>query len=187
MSVNLLLLSSGHFCRLAADNDEDETEKELLLPPNKHQKAQAVDVKVNWIIDIDPKEFLKLTVDDKPGHYPRMDNIDPQPLDRYKSPEYQADMRVHPMLLIDKETGKVRAHEGRHRAAAVMKAGGKWYRIGIEFRGEYGSSRNFRPEQMPRVWHGNFTNYVANIDDLMAQGKMRIVDQHIQKQYYRDK
>ncbi len=184
MTTDLLLLSAAHFRRLA--EGEDETEKELLLPPNKRQKEQAIDIKVNWIIDIDPKEFLKLTLDTEPGHYPRMDNIEPQPLETYKSPEYQADMRVHPMLLIDKDTGKIRAHEGRHRAAAVMQAGGKWYRIGVQFRGENGSDRNFRPENMPKTWRGNFSSYSVNIDDLLARGKMRIVDQHIQKQYYRE-
>jgi hypothetical protein len=171
------------YLRSLAENPAEKSEEDdLLLPPNKRQQQNAIDIKINWVIDIDPKEFLKLTLSDSPNSYPTIENIDPKTLDFYKSEEIQADMSVHPHLSIDEFTGKIRGHEGRHRAAAVMKAGGKWFRVGIKF---VAVSRNHRPENMPKTWKAQYSNYAVNIDDLISSGKMRIVDQHIQKEYYR--
>jgi hypothetical protein len=165
------------FYKLAEEPNDD-----ILLPPNERQKEWAVDGKVNWVVDIDPKIFLQLTLSTDPGWYPRMETIDPQPLSFYQSKEIQSDLSVHPFLKIDKNTGKVVGHEGRHRAAAVMKAGGKWYRIGIQFSE---TSRNHRPEGMPTTWLAQYASYTVSVAGLINSGKMRIIDQHIQKQYYR--
>lgn len=158
-------------------------EGELLLPPNARQQENAIDNKMNWIVDIDPREFLRLTVDDRIGHYPTLASINPEPLAVYQSPDAQANMIVHPHLRIDKETGKVTGHEGRHRAAAVMKAGGKWYRIGLQLAP---GSRNYRPHDMPIIWTAQFTRHTTSINELVRTGKMRIIDQNVQKEYYRE-
>lgn len=177
--ISKLYRKAALFAKIAESNLPTE---DLLLPMNKLQQANAVDEKINWIVDIDPKEFLLLTLSDQTGYYPLMENIDPQPLDFYKSEKIQSNISVHPYLKIDKATGKIIGHEGRHRAAAVMKAGGKWYRVGIQFSE---TSRNHRPENMPKIWKAQFTSYQTSVENIINSGKMRIVDQHIQKQYYR--
>lgn len=161
---------------------DDEKENDLLYKPNERQKRHIIDEKRNWLVDINPFIFLLLTCHDT--DYPTVENINPKSIDVYQN---SSNTRVHPYLKIDINTGKVMGHEGRHRAAAVRKAGGKWYRVGIQFVKEgFIDSRNYRSENMPRIWRAEFTAYKFNIDELITEGRLRIINDSVQKEYWRD-
>jgi hypothetical protein len=178
MEINNILYLCNKFAQLTSELDE-----ELILPINDNQKDQAVDEKVTWIVDINPLIFLKLTAAN-PGQYPSMDHLLNKNLIKdvsfYKDPEIAKGLSVHPFLSVDKITGKVVGHEGRHRAAAVHHAGGNKFRIGIKL---YPTSRGYKPQDMPSVLVGQYIPISYDIKDLISQGKLRIVDDNLQRIY----
>jgi len=113
------------------------------------------------IVEMPPEDFLKLTTHTeedwvhflraaKPlvqyNRYSKMGNDDKyldwvnRGKDR-KDDDYELGSRQHPFLMIQiDETnptrGKVMKHEGRHRAAAYMKRGGKSYPVALMLRGD---------------------------------------------------
>lgn len=79
-----------------------------------------------FIVVMRPKDFVRLTTENLKSYH-RIFDDEFASLDDYaakKHPDYNPDMYNMPFLRIDYETGKVMAHEGRHRAAMVAKAGG---------------------------------------------------------------
>jgi len=155
----------------------DEEDAEILLKPNERQLSHLVDEKHNWVIDINPILFLDMTTES----LQHMQEIlgEAAALDIYKSLKH---LTVHPSLTVDKETGQIEGHEGRHRAAAVHIAGGKWYRIGLKLRTE---SRNHGVQAMPWIWLGQFNGKRFDIKNLIAQNKIRVMDTTVQKDYWR--
>lgn len=165
---------------LSLASSEDKAPDSVLLPPNMNQKENAIDLKMNWIIDINPLVFVLMTTAD----YTELDAIfeTAKPLDFYQSEEINRKMTVHPFISVDKNTGKVERHEGRHRAAAIHKGGGKWVRVGMQLSP---SGRNHRPDHVPMVWVGQYNSRTYDIKELMNQGKFRVIDDAVQKQYWR--
>ncbi len=155
-------------------------EDDILLRPNERQQAHLIDEKHNWLADIDPMLFLDMTTFDAKHIQEILDTA--QPLNVYKSDKAQDNMIVHPSLTIDKETGQIEGHEGRHRAAAVYLAGGKYYRIGLKLRSE---SRNHGISAMPWIWIGQFNGKRFDIKSLITQNKIKIIDTTVQKEYWR--
>jgi len=173
-------LSAMDWDKLSEKLATDEEDAEILLKPNERQLSHLVDEKRSWVIDIHPLVFLDMTTFDV-GH--EQDILDTaQPLDVYKSDKAQSNMIVHPSLVVDKGTGQIESHEGRHRAAATYKAGGKWYRIGVQFRPD---SRNHGVIGMPWIWLGQFNSKPFDIKSLIAQNKIRVMDTTLQKDYWR--
>jgi hypothetical protein len=156
---------------------------ELLLPPNPAQVRNAKNAGAAWIVDMPPLLFLRLT--EARQFFESTDGIlqKAKPLAFYLAPELQREMTVHPLLDIDLKTGRVRAHEGRHRAAAVANAGGAWYRVAIYPKPH---DRLVRPKAFPRTWTNQFgTGFRVNIDKAIADGCLRILDDHVQDEYWR--
>ncbi len=157
---------------------------ELLLPPNPAQARNALNAGAAWIVDIAPLMFLRLT--DARHYFSTAESLmrDAKPLAFYLSPEVQENMTVHPFLDVDLKTGRIRSHEGRHRAAAVHNAGGDRYRIAIY---SVPKDRLVRPEEFPRVWTNQYRNdYEVNILRAVHEGAMHIVTDRLQEQYWNE-
>ena len=78
---------------------------------------------------IDPKSFIRLTSQDEHEFQEILKSA--KSLDFYNSPEVQADMKMHPFLEIYQSNGRIRKHEGRHRAAALIHNNETKYEIAI--------------------------------------------------------
>jgi hypothetical protein len=164
------------FVKIASDNNDDD----LLLPINDTQKSNAVSQKSSWIVDMDPSLFLDLTT---PDGFSKFDVINKaKPLEFYMSSEVNNNIAVHPFLYIEKESGKIRGHEGRHRAASVLLRRGKYFRVALQLKPE---TRSYRPKDMPMVWVGEFNGKNYNVKDLISQGKIKIVDDSVQQEFWR--
>jgi hypothetical protein len=170
-------LSAMDWDKLSEKLATDEEDAEILLKPNERQLSHLVDEKHNWVIDINPILFLDMTTESLQHMQEILDEA--AAIDVYKSLKH---LTVHPSLTVDKETGQIEGHEGRHRAAAVHIAGGKWYRIGLKLRTE---SRNHGIQAMPWIWLGQFNGKRFDIKNLMAQNKIRVMDTTVQKDYWR--
>ena len=129
------------------------------LKINQRQKRMVNDSKGIGIIEMSPMDFLRLTTPSKSY----IDSIFQlaKPLDFYNSPETQKDQGVHPYLEFDRETGKIQSHEGRHRAAAVYKAGGKKFPVALFPTPKH---RQNSLEELPTVLTGQFNTYTISID-----------------------
>lgn len=69
-----------------------------------------------------------------------------KPLEFYNSPEAQKGMVVHPFLNFDAEDGQIHGHEGRHRAAAIIDAGGSTMPVALF---PYPKHRMWKEEDLP--------------------------------------
>ena len=151
-----------------------------LLLINRDQEDHALDEKHTQIVDINPRTFLDLTTEHGADDFIRTADgiID---VNFYNSPAIQQKIRVHPHLSINAQTGQVTGHEGRHRAASVLQAGGPWFRASIKLTP---SSRNYKPEQMPQRWTGQFNrNVTVSVPRLLTTDRLRIIDNNVQRQY----
>lgn len=166
---------ASRFVKIASTNSDDE---HLFIKPNEGQKRNAVDLKSNWIVDIDPSIFLDMTTSDGLEKW--------EIINRVSSLEdlLTQERIVHPFLVIEKETGKIKGHEGRHRAAAtLLKAKGSVFRVALQLRPD---GRNYRPKDMPLLWTGEFNSKTYDINNLMEQGKIKLVNDAVQKEFWRN-
>lgn len=169
---------AARFIKIGSEKNKDEPDDvHLLIKPNEDQKNNALDVKTNWIIDIDPSLFLDLTTDDGLTKWEIINKS--KPLEYYLS----APTVVHPFLIIDKDTGKIKGHEGRHRAAATLLRKGTYFRVAIQLRP---GGRNYRPKDMPIIWIGQFNSKTYDVKELIGQGKIKLVNDSVQKEFWRD-
>jgi hypothetical protein len=166
--------------KLAADDLEEEDSGPRFTLNERH-KEHLVDEKSNWIMDINPLLFLRMTTDNIMVMNEILDNA--KSLDFYNSPEINQKMNVHPSLSVNKNTGKIEGHEGRHRAAAVHHAGGKWYRIGVKLMDT--ESRNHGVTAMPWIWTAQFNSEQFDIKALIAQNKIKVLSTTVQKDFWR--
>jgi hypothetical protein len=97
------------------------------------------------------------------------------PLAKYHSEEWKS--IVHPMLTVQQD-GHITSHEGRHRAVAVAKAGGHWYRVAIMLRP---SSRQHTGLDVPMIWKNESCRF--DIAKLERDGKLRVVHPAVQWSY----
>jgi len=117
--------------------------------------------------DIDPMEFLLLTVENErelEGIINRAGEVED-----YNSPEYQKDYAVHPFLSIDSD-GNIDGHEGRHRAAALLNDGEEVYRIVLVARESGWANKGYgwrwkRNLPLPKVLKSQFGSYTHQVDD----------------------
>jgi len=124
-------------------------------------------------VKMDPRAFLILTTDHPPD-----DSVRRGILKRAKEwHEYEGygtdgEIRVMPFLRYARGTGKVRGHEGRHRAVAAWRHGDRWIEVALKaepVRQHFGERE---PEDYPErlynqyetgvsvdmlKWHGTFT------------------------------
>lgn len=176
MKYSGLLTLASRFYSIASNED-------LLLPINEEQKRNARSEKATLIVDIDPLVFLELTTTDK-GMFPTMDHLlnpEKYSLDDVKnkdlafflSKEIQSDLIAHPFIKLDKRTGKIVGHEGRHRAAAVVRAGGKWFRLAVYL---IPQDWDGTAKDIPSIWKGQFRNVSFDWIDLMDSGKLKVIE-----------
>jgi hypothetical protein len=99
------------------------------IPWNEAQERDArADKKGAAIVLMDPEVFLELTTADAAQVRAIRDAA--KPIDTYLSPEVQKNLLLPPFLTIDpNRDNKIVSHEGRHRAAAVLNAGGKAFKV----------------------------------------------------------
>jgi len=132
-------------------------DKELKI--NDHQKRTVVDEKGIGIYPMTPIDFLRLSTPNQAFIKDLM--AASKDLDFYNSPEVQKGMYVHPFIEFDNNTGKVTAHEGRNRAAAVIKAGGSVFLVALFPRPGH---REHVKSELPTTLLGEFSNFKYDLD-----------------------
>ena len=94
-------------------------------------RDSAEDMKCIGAISLDPYDFIALTVSTGVREFCDAERADTRTLDEYNTWALAGKIRIPPFLSVDIATGKVLGHEGRHRAAALMAAGGRTMRVAI--------------------------------------------------------
>lgn len=143
---------------------------------NARQLRWPTDSKAQMVIDMHPMDFLKLTTSDA-----SLEQILSGALskDEYQKFADEDKLSVHPFLSVEQKSGKVVSHEGRHRAAAAIKAGDVHFRVAIIL---YPSSRGWKLEEIPQVWTGQFDKSVS----YPWKGRSEIIFNDLQKEYRKD-
>jgi hypothetical protein len=103
--------------------------KELIVTP--FMKEVAKDNKGIGILTMGCVQFLELTT---PGSFARWmeeEKADTAPLETYNEAAKAGKIRVMPFLDVDRATGMVQGHEGRHRVAALIAANGTEVQVAI--------------------------------------------------------
>ena len=162
------LRTVGHFNR--ADQP--------LLRTSDRNYDQARAAKTQIIVLMPPLHFLKLA---SPPDQINSFLKNSQRLKAYNSYIKTGETMVLPFLRIDiglayeGVVGRVTGHEGRHRAAAVHNAGGKWMRVGLQLR----SAEDYQPElaRQDQEKHGHYRN---NMEYYLTQADLPV---KIQSQY----
>jgi len=134
----------------------------------------AADNKASVWIPINPVNFLRLTTTDD-VHMEKIFSSS-RPLDDYNTWSLNGEMGLAPTLRVERDSGKVVSHEGRHRAAALLKAdpdARMW--VSIVLTGEHGGhnydlipgkgfeKRFLGPEDVPTVLRGEFRSTRVSI------------------------
>lgn len=118
------------------------------------QREWLKDNKATAFINMDPMDFLTLTTPD--SQYLQEILNKARTLDEYNEYQIRTKEGQTPLLRIEKETGKITGHEGRHRAAAVYNAGESAMKVGIRLVHDYAGSRSWTWDDVPEIWHGEF-------------------------------
>jgi hypothetical protein len=105
------------------------------------------------IYPMDVGDFLKLTT----SNHKEVGELCAEALDLslYNAFGASGETQVMPMLQIEHSTGKVKGHEGRHRACALINDGKNVIHVALYFLDdEYYKIRS--PETIPTMIHGEF-------------------------------
>lgn len=131
---------------------------------------QARGNKVQVIVLMPPQDFLRLAA--PPDAYAdfMQQTQGLQAYNRYAKSGENIHMPFLRIIVLSKAHGKVRSHEGRHRAAAVIKAKGQWMRVALEL----DPSDNYEPELSKQDFakygrHRNNVEYYMTVEDLPSQ------------------
>ena len=127
------------------------------LKISDRQKQVVNNEKGIGIYPMDPSDFLELSTTTSDFN---VIVLLAKPLEFYNDPKIQKDMNVHPFLQFD-ETGKVNGHEGRHRAAAVMNAGGNIFQVALY---PTPGHRDHVLEDLPTTLTGQFSSFQYDLD-----------------------
>ena len=106
------------------------------LPLRKEGLREARSTYAAFIITMHPMDFLKLTTVDQKEIFDIIREADVS-LDEFhkgSDPDFNKNRYFMPYLGIYYPSGAVYQHEGRHRAARVLKAGGKSFPVAINCR-----------------------------------------------------
>jgi len=159
-----------------------QTARHYDLPISNVQKRNAIGNKCIGYITMHPMDFLELTTTNKEG-VERIMN-DSQPLEVYLKSIRNRSNLVMPFLGIEVAKGKlgkakrgeVVGHEGRHRAAALLKSGKTRLPVAVRVR-EEGREWKYYAERyvpnegrekvfmnasiIPEVWTGQFNSSIS--------------------------
>lgn len=123
------------------------------------QKKWVIRAKGVAVYPMDPNDFLKLTTRNQADIDPIMDKA--KSIEFYNSKAKEGGITVHPFVDVIAETGKVKAHEGRHRAAALIKEGIDIFQVAILVRPEY---KHWEIEDLPTTLYGQYNSYSVDLD-----------------------
>lgn len=132
------------------------------LHTSDQMKRMAEDNKAFGFVDIHPQDFLNLTTQDKS----EMDRImsDAKDLDFYNEKTQSGNIIQPPHLEFDHATGKIEGHEGRHRAAALLRAGKDKMTVAMyPTRGGY-KRRGWNHNEMPSQLVGQFSDHTISFN-----------------------
>jgi len=116
---------------------------------------QARGNKMHVIVGMNPEAFLKLTTRTNDVEWFRKNC---KSLSDYNQWAEEGETIVMPLLNIDVQTGQIKGHEGRHRAAALICARAKEIPISIRM-------RNYTDEQRKKYGHFK-ADYQMKFEDL---------------------
>jgi hypothetical protein len=161
-----------------------------MLLVTKEMMRQSRGNKVCAIFMMSAMDFLTLTTRGQGD----IDHImaDAAPLATYNKAAREGNIILMPWLDVERDSGKVRGHEGRHRAAALIKAAGRAAKmnVGIILHGKSGivyyeekeiegqpyfmrKKRFLGVEDVPRVLHGQFAPTVEVLSKRGARDVQR--------------
>lgn len=142
-----------------------------LYADNEHL-LQAIGNKAAAVAIMSPDDFLDLTTED--AAQKRRIIASAKPLEFYNDLARKHKILIAPNLMVDirQDFGRVQAHEGRHRAAAFMKAGGTDFPVFIRLADGYYGIRKIQDENnrygrlierrdIPEGFIGQFNRYVV--------------------------
>lgn len=120
---------------------------EKRLPLSKHAYPNSRGRKASFVVVMSPQDFIRLTTRNEDA-YNNIINSTKVDLDQYKSGDneyHNIDSYYMPFLNVS-SNGRVLGHEGRHRAAMILKAGGDKFPCTIHL---------FTPDefQLRYAWH----------------------------------
>jgi len=121
---------------------------ELLITEKMRKRAKSFPAV--GFIDIDPRDFLKLTTQDEKHLQYIVFNA--KPVEQYNQWVRDGEILVSPYLNVDMHTGRVCGHEGRHRAAALIRdESAKKMKVAVVLK-DRGCSRRDPYEEKGKPW-----------------------------------
>jgi len=135
------------------------------LKINERQVANAVSENSFGWAEMHPNDFLLLTTDDA---------VDLATIkNSAKEVEFynRAGSIIHPFIGFDLKTGKLDGHEGRHRAAAVLKSGGTSLPVALYARYDGKYRPDVEPRHLPRVLKGQFSGVSVPVSKFIRSYK----------------
>ena len=141
---------------------------EAYLPLKKGSMNWARGMYGAFVCVMSPENFIRLTTSDQKEYdkifsdkYANLNSYksDGNTDDDYDNKNYNKNMYNMPFLYVNYETGKVTAHEGRHRAAMIDKEGGNTFPclVIFEYSNEY--QVTFKVEPLLYNDDGRFIDY----------------------------
>lgn len=104
----------------------DLLEHRTTMPFGRHSLSTASAGRAAFVCVMAPEDFIRLTVETDEQYNQIIDETK-LGLQDYIEQERDKHYLHPPFLDVEIETGRVRSHEGRHRAAMVIKEGGKTF------------------------------------------------------------
>lgn len=95
-------------------------DRQLIVTPSMEHRAKSN--KAIGILEMEAYDFLNLTVKETVPTWIDNEAGDIHSVKQYNEWAKAGEIQVMPFLDVDRKTGKVVSHEGRHRAAALYKA-----------------------------------------------------------------
>lgn len=149
----------------------NQTAKGLTITPGMRRQARGN--KMHLIVKMRPSDFLQLTTTNQESLEYIHKNC--KNLDDYNRWADEGETVIMPLLDIDGETGQIKAHEGRHRSAALACAGVKEIPVSIRIRptkkhdekyGYFKSKYDMKFEDLPDYIHGEYGRGILDKNDL---------------------
>jgi len=113
------------------------------------------DLKGAGAVKMTPRAFLRLTTIRGPDRWIAEMADEIRPLDDYNRWTRERAIQNAPFLKVDEKSQRVIGHEGRHRAAALERAGGQHMLVGIILADD-GYTKRRAVEAVPKCFWGQY-------------------------------
>ena len=167
---------TGKFCphcaRFQDKTKVNEVTPKLRITPEHLRQARAS--KFQMVVQFPVMDFLYLTTANDKDIEDIMSTA--QPTLVYNRAAKSGENILMPLLIVDQDAEKIVAHEGRHRAAALLKKGAKSMPVAIKLRPgkaldakypeEYDPIYKAKYEDLPKFIHGQFGRGVISSSEL---------------------